>query len=258
MCESSCEAQETMRTHLIRLTDCENVLIQRRNDTEFAKFHIVPQRCNNFIIDGVTVRCPWNAQNGDGMDIGNSKNVLIVNNTLDVGDDGICMKGGAGKGGVDAGPCENILIMDNTVYHAHGGFVIGSEFFGRHEEHRGTGKQIFDTDGTEIKSAMGRGGKTENIFINNIYMTDIKNRAIVFETTYWDNHGSNQNTVEKKAEYVPDFSDIHISDIVCRGAKTGISAHGAPGMIHDISIDNATIFYTSAKPKTSMQIATSK
>jgi polygalacturonase len=244
---SSCEAQETMRAHLIRLTDCENVLIQGVTIQNSPKFHIVPQRCNNFIIDGVTVRCPWNAQNGDGMDIGNSKNVLIVNNTLDVGDDGICMKGGAGKGGVDAGPCENILIMDNTVYHAHGGFVIGSEFSGGMKNIVVRENRFSGTDtGLRFKSAIGRGGKTENIFINNIYMTDIKNEAIVFETTYWDNHvGATKNTVEKKAEYVPDFSDIHISDIVCRGAKTGISAHGAPGMIHDISIDNATIFYTS-------------
>ena len=48
------------------------------------------------------------------------------NNIVDAGDDGICMKGGAGAAGVKAGPCENINIQDNTVYHAHGGFVIGS------------------------------------------------------------------------------------------------------------------------------------
>ena len=47
----------------------------------------------------VTVRCPWNAQNGDGIDVGNSSNVLIINNTIDAGDDGICMKGGAGNSG---------------------------------------------------------------------------------------------------------------------------------------------------------------
>lgn len=240
------EAQERLRVHLIRLTECENVLIQGVTVQNSPMFHVVPQRCKNVIIDGVTVRCPWNAQNGDAIDIGNCRNVLIVNNVIDAGDDGICMKGGAGAEGEKNGPCENILIMHNTVYHAHGGFVIGSEFSGgmknivvRHNTFSGT-----DT-GLRFKSAIGRGGKTENIFIDHIYMNDIKDEAIVFETTYWDNHaGATKKEGQKERVFVPDFTDIHISDIVCRGAKTGISAHGDKGMIHGITISNATIFYT--------------
>ena len=240
------EEQERLRAHLIRLTDCENVLLQGVTVQNSPRFHIVPQRCKNVIIDGVTVRCPWNAQNGDAIDIGNSCNVLIVNNVIDAGDDGICMKGGAGAEGQKNGPCENILIMHNKVYHAHGGFVIGSEFSGgmknivvRHNTFSGT-----DT-GLRFKSAIGRGGKTENIFIDHIYMNDIKDEAIVFETTYWDNHaGATKKEEQTERVFVPDITDIHISDIVCRGAKTGISAHGDKGMIHGITIRNATIFYT--------------
>ena len=247
----SAEAQEQMRAHLIRLTDCENILIQGVTIQNSPRFHIVPQRCNNVIVDGVTVRCPWNAQNGDGIDVGNSSNVLIVNNTVDVGDDGICMKGGAGKSGEDAGPCENILITGNTVFHAHGGFVIGSEFSGGMKNIVVRGNTFSGTDtGLRFKSAIGRGGKTEKIFISDIFMTDIKGEAIIFETTYWDNHVGvvKSDAKPKKEDYAPDFGDIHISNVVCYGAKTGISAHGAPGMIHDITIDNSTIFYTS-QPK---------
>lgn len=56
------EAQERMRTHLVRITDCENVLIQGVTLQNSPKFHFVPQRCRNVIIDGITARCPWNAQ----------------------------------------------------------------------------------------------------------------------------------------------------------------------------------------------------
>jgi len=98
--------------------------------------------------------------------------------------------------------------------------------------------------GLRFKSSIGRGGTTEHIYISNITMNDIKDQAIVFETTYWDNHVGATKTEQKKVEFVPNFQDIHISNVVCRGAKTGISAHGAPGMIHDITIDNSTIFYT--------------
>ena len=244
---NSAEAQENMRTHLIRFTSCENVLIQGVTIQNSPKFHIVPQRCNNVIIDGVTVRCPWNAQNGDGIDVGNCSNVLIVNNTIDAGDDGICMKGGAGKAGLENGPCENINIQDNKVYHAHGGFVIGSEFSGGMMNIFVNNNTFSGTDtGLRFKSAIGRGGITESIYISNIYMSDIKDDAIVFETTYFDNHvGSKKQGMAVAMDFVPNFKDIHISNVICRDARNGITAHGEKGMIHDITIANSTIFYSN-------------
>ena len=241
----SYEAQERMRTHLVRFSDCENVLIKGVTLQNSPKFHFVPQRCRNVIIDGITARCPWNAQNGDAIDIGQCRQVLIVNNIIDAGDDGICMKGGVGKPSLKDGPCEDILIENNIVYHAHGGFVIGSEFCAGMKNIVVRNNTCSGTDtGLRFKSAIGRGGVTENIFISNITMNDIKDEAIVFETTYWDNHVGATKNEQKTVEFVPNFKDIHISNVVCRGAKTGIVAHGAPGMIHDITIENSTIFYT--------------
>jgi polygalacturonase len=241
----SYEAQERMRTHLVRFTDCENVLIKGVTLQNSPKFHFVPQRCRNVIIDGITARCPWNAQNGDAIDIGQCKTVLIVNNVIDAGDDGICMKGGVGPTALKDGPCEDILIENNTVYHAHGGFVIGSEFCGGMKNIVVRNNTFSGTDtGLRFKSAIGRGGKTENIFISNIMMNDIKDEAIVFETTYWDNHVGAKKTELKELEFVPDFQDIHFNNIICRGAKTGVAAHGAPGMIHNITVENSIFFYT--------------
>lgn len=245
---ATAEEQEKMRAHLIRLTDCDRVLLQGVTIINSPRFHIVPQRCTNVIIDGVTVKCPWNAQNGDAIDIGNCRNVLIVNNTIDVGDDGICMKGGVGTVGLSYGPCENINIQNNTVFHAHGGFVIGSEFSGGMKNIVVRNNRFIGTDtGLRFKSAIKRGGATENIYIDHIYMTDIKDQAIVFQCDYWDNHvGAHpQKTEENKEEnFVPNFKDIHISHVLCRNVKTGIEAHGRKDMIHDIDIKNSVIFYT--------------
>lgn len=246
------EAQEKMRTHLIRLTDCENVLVEGVTIQNSPKFHLIPTRCKNVIVDGVTIRCPWNAQNGDALDISSCKDVLIINNTIDAGDDGICMKGGAGKKGAEYGPCENILIENNAVFHAHGGFVIGSEFSGGMKNIVVRNNRFCGTDtGLRFKSGIGRGGKTENIYIRDIFMTDIKDEAIIFECTYIDKKYSvkddeKKTTVAKDAPFAPDFSDIHISNVTCRGAKTAISAHGLPGLkcVYDITIDNSTFFYT--------------
>lgn len=247
------EAQEKMRTHLIRITDCENVLVEGVTIQNSPKFHLIPTRCTNVIVDGVTIRCPWNAQNGDALDISSCRNVLIVNNVIDAGDDGICMKGGAGESGVKYGPCENILIENNTVFHAHGGFVIGSEYSGGMKNIVVRDNRFCGTDtGLRFKSGIGRGGKTEGIYISDIYMTDIKDEAIVFDCTYIDKKysvkedGGKPGAVAKDAPFAPEFCDIHISNVTCRNVKTAISVTGLPGMncVHDVTIDNSTFFYT--------------
>lgn len=245
------EEQEGKRTHMIRLTDCENVLVSGVTIQNSPNFHLIPTRCNNVIIDGTTVRCPWNAQNGDAIDISCCRNVLIVNNTIDAGDDGICMKGGTGKKNEQDGPCENIVIEDNTVFHAHGGFVIGSEYSNGMKNIVVRRNTFSGTDtGLRFKSGIGRGGKSEGIYISDITMADIRGEAIIFECTYADKKYSvrdsnNELVLPKNAEYVPLWNDIHISNITCRGAKTAIKAHGLPGYecLKNISISNSTFFY---------------
>lgn len=246
------EAQEKQRTNMIRFTECENVMVKGVTLQNSPKFHLIPTRCTNVIVDNVTIRCPWNAQNGDALDISSCRNVLIVNNVIDAGDDGICMKGGDAKNGKEYGPCENILIENNTVYHAHGGFVIGSEFVGGMKNIVVRNNLFSGTDtGLRFKSGIGRGGKTEKIFISDIVMTDIKNEAIVFECTYQDKAvgkkvGGTQ-TATKDTPFVPDFSDIHISNVTCHNSKTAISAHGLPGLkcVYGITIDNSSFVYTN-------------
>lgn len=250
---ASAEAQEKMRTHLIRFTECENVLVQGVTLQNSPKFHLIPTRCNNVVVDGVTIRCPWNAQNGDALDLSSCRNVLVVNNTIDAGDDGICMKAGAGESGVKYGPCENILIENNTVFHAHGGFVIGSEYTGGMKNIVVRRNTFSGTDtGLRFKSGIGRGGKTEGIYISDITMNDIKDEAIVFECTYVDKKYSVKTdgktaTVAPDAPFKPEFTDIHISNVVCRNAKTAIAAKGLPGfkLIHGINIIGSSFFYTS-------------
>lgn len=238
------QEQERLRTHLIRFTDCENVLVAGVTIQNSPKFHLVPQRCRNVIIDGVTVRCPWNAQNGDGIDIMQSQDVLVTGCRVDVGDDGICLKGGAGEAGVKGGPCRRILIAGNTVNHAHGGFVIGSEFSGGMFDIVVRDNTFSGTDtGLRFKSGPGRGGRCGNIYISSIYMSDIRDEAIVFETSYANQSVGEKAAVAKTQAFLPDFSDIHISGIVCRDARIAVAARGPLSMIHDIFLDDSTLFF---------------
>ena len=244
------EQQEKMRQDLVRLTDCENVLIKGVTFQNSPRFHVHPCNSRNVIIDGVTVRCPWNAQNGDAIDISDCHQVLIVNSVVDAGDDGLCMKSGNMKPTALVNGCEDILIQDNTVFHAHGGFVIGSESITGMKRIVVRQCQFSGTDtGLRFKSGIGRGGKTEDIFISDIVMNDITDEAIVFQCDYVDRpagHDEKKETKAVKLEKVPDFTDLAITRVVCRGTKTAIKAKGVEGLdcIHDIKISNSTIVYS--------------
>ena len=244
------ENQEKSRQDLIRLTDCENILIEGVTVQNSPRFHVHPCNSKNIIIDGITVRCPWNAQNGDAIDLSDCHQALIVNSVVDAGDDGICMKSGKAKATALVNGCEDILIEDNTVFHAHGGFVIGSEDITGMKRIVVRRCRFSGTDtGLRFKSGIGRGGKTEDIHISDIVMNDITDEAIVFHCDYVDRPAGSEGKKAKTSgsEFAPEFTDIHISNVVCRGAKTAIKAKGIEGMncIHDIEIANSTIVYTS-------------
>lgn len=244
------QKQEGMRNDLIRLTDCKNVLVEGVTIQNSPRFHLHPCYCENVIIDGVTVRSPWNVQNGDGIDLSDCHKALIINSTVNVGDDGICMKSGMPQKAPRIDGCEDILIQHNTVYHAHGGFVIGSEDASGMRRIVVRNNRFSTTDiGLRFKSGIGRGGKTEQIYISDIMMTDIAGEAISFQCDYVNHHAGSDNTTliftEEERRWAPDFQDIHISNVICRGCKTGIQASGIDGLncVHDIEISNCTIIY---------------
>ena len=245
------EKQEGQRNDLVRFENCENVLIEGVTIQNAPRFHLHPCFSKNVIVDGVTVRCPWNAQNGDAIDFSDVNVGLIVNSTVDAGDDGLCMKSGKNKPGAPANGCEDILIQDNTVFHAHGGFVLGSETVQGMRRIVVRNCRFSGTDtGLRFKSALGRGGKTEQLFISDIVMNDIKDEAIVFQCDYVNRQaGSDDNAVptytDEQKKSAPYFQDIHINNVVCYGAGTAIKAAGILGLdnVRDIDIQNSTFMY---------------
>ena len=256
------EKQESMRNDLVRLTDCENVLVEGVTIQNSPRFHLHPCYCKNVIIDGVTVRSEWNVQNGDGIDLSDCHQALIVNSTVSVGDDGICMKSGKPSKSHPISGCEDVVVANNTVNHAHGGFVFGSETAGgmrrmvvRHNLFSGTDV------GLRFKSSLDRGGRSEHVFISDIMMNDISGDAISFQCDYVDKHAGATSGIptytEAQRRWAPQFQDIHISRIVCRGCKTGIRAAGIAGLecVKDITIEDCSIVYNKADKQIDEQTA---
>ena len=81
-------------------------------------------------------------------------------------------------------------------------------------------------------------------------MTDIKDQAIVFQCDYVDRPaGSDPKALptytEEQRRLVPEFQDIHIENVTCRGAHTAVKADGILGVncIHDITIKDSQFIY---------------
>jgi DNA sulfur modification protein DndE len=171
-----------------------------------------------------------------------------------VGDDGICLKSGANEEGRRLGvPTENILIEDCVVYHAHGGVTIGSEMSAGVRNVRVNNCIFMGTDlGLRFKSQRGRGGVVEKIYISNVRMTDIITDAIGFNL-YYSGQGPGEGgevaaeaKTEPVSEKTPQFRDIYIEDVICRGARQAVALQGLPEMpIRSIHLRN--VFLTAER-----------
>ncbi|MDE6697593.1 MAG: glycoside hydrolase family 28 protein [Muribaculaceae bacterium] len=218
-----------LRPVLVSFIGCTNVLLQGVTFENSPAWNVHPLMCENLIVDNVNIRNPWYAQNGDGIDIESCTNVLLVNSSFDVGDDAICMKSGKDKDGRDRGvPSSNVLIDGCTVYHGHGGFVIGSEMSGGCKDIVAKNCVFIGTDvGLRFKSTRGRGGIVENIYVDNIKMTDIPGEALIFDLYYGIKPGA---PVPPVTEETPSFRNIFIKDVVCRSAGRAALFNGLPEM----------------------------
>jgi polygalacturonase len=234
----------------MKLVNCRNVLLDGVTFQNSPGWNLNPVLCEDVIIRDVVVRNPWYSQNGDGLDLEHCRNVIVRDSGFDVGDDAICLKSGMNERGRRIGvPTENVLVENCVVYHGHGGFTIGSEMSSGVRNVRVNNCVFMGTDlGLRFKSTRGRGGVVEKIFISNIRMTDIATDAIGFNMYYGGQSPADEagGDTESKAmpvsEGTPQFRDIYIEDVVCRGARRAIALQGLPEMpIRGIHLRNVAI-----------------
>lgn len=245
--------KDFLRPNLLVFTSCRKVLLEGVTFQNSPAWCLHPLLCEDLILRDVYVKNPWYAQNGDGIDVESCKNVLIESSTFDVGDDGICIKSGRDEAGRKRGkPTENVTVRNCTVYHAHGGFVIGSEMSGGARNLYVSDCTFIGTDiGLRFKTTRGRGGVVEKIYINNISMKDIVGEAILFDMYYAAQDPvplAGEKRQPPKVEFktvdetTPQFKDFHISNVTCSGAEKAVFIRGLPEMhVKDVTMENITI-----------------
>lgn len=247
------DIKDFLRPNLLVLTNCKKILLEGVTFQNSPAWNLHPLLCEDLTLRNLQVKNPWYAQNGDGVDVESCKNVLIEGSTFDVGDDGICIKSGRDEAGRKRGvPTENVIVRNNVVYHAHGGFVIGSEMSGGAKNIWVYDCSFIGTDiGLRFKTTRGRGGIVENIYVNNINMIDIPGEAILFDMYYaavdpivlaGEKREAIKSVVIPVTEETPQFRNFYIKDVVANGAEKAIFFRGLPEMnIKDIHLENVTI-----------------
>lgn len=244
--------RDFLRPVMVSLVNCKKIMFDGPVFQNSPAWCLHPLMCEDLTIRNITVRNPWYSQNGDGIDIESCRNTLLYNSNFDVGDDAICIKSGKNEDGRKRGiPTENLVIRNCIVYHGHGGVTIGSEMSGGVRNVSVAGCTFMGTDvGIRFKSNRGRGGVVENIWFNDILMTDIPTQAISFNLYYGGlsvsemlAEGKNVETtvgeIPPVTEETPQFKNISMKNITCRGAQQAIYLQGLPELnLENISMEN--------------------
>lgn len=234
-----------LRPKMLSLEHCTDVLVEGITLKNPPSFNFIMRKVNGLIVHNVKVMDDWWMQNGDGLDISSCQNVLIYDCMVNSGDDGICVKSAPVRSRKFA--VQNVVIRNCSVFHAHGGFVIGSNTNGNVRDVYVSNCSYTRTHaGLRFKSNIGRGGKVSNIFIDTIFMKDIETDAVIFNLKYEDKAAVKHRGTATVEHDIPDFDGIHINHVVCDGAKAAFVVNGSQfPMVHNITVQNS-VFKTDA------------
>ena len=243
--------KEALRPVMVSLVNCKKLLLDGVTFQNSPAWNVNPLMCEHLTLRNLTIRNPWYSQNGDGLDLESCRIGTVTNCRFDVGDDAICIKSGKDKEGRDrAKPTELFVITDCVVYHAHGGFTIGSEMSGGVKNIFAKNLTFNGTDcGLRFKSVRGRGGVVENIWMEDIRMNNIPTDAINFNLYYFgkslsEDKTTGEITVAKEAisDETPAFKNMHFKNIYVNGASQALKIMGIPEMpVANIEFENMII-----------------
>jgi polygalacturonase len=226
--------EDGLRPSLIQFVNCQRIWLEGFTVKNGPMWTIHPLYSKDILIRDVIVTTE--GPNNDGIVIDSSKNVSIERVHLDTEDDAIVIKSGVDKDGQRVGiPSENIVIRDCSVGRGNGGVVIGSEMSGGV---RNVSVARCHFDGTKrgfrMKSAPGRGGIVENIWVEDIDMENILAEAIFLNMFY-----DSKNVVRPTTMDPPIFRRIFFKNITCSQANDAVSIVGASdSFIQDISFQD--------------------
>ena len=247
------DIKDFLRPNMIRIFNCKNILIEGVTFENSPAWTTHIQMSEHITISNLKVKNPWYGTNTDALDLESCKNALVQDCIFDTGDDGITIKSGRDAEGRKRGmPTQDVIVNNCVIYHAHGGFVVGSEMSGGVKNMFVSNCNFIGSDiGLRFKTMRGRGGIVENIYVNNVNMKDIPAEAILFDMYYMakdpvslSGEKREPPKVEMKPvdESTPQFRNFYFTNITCNEAAKGIFIRGIPEMhVKNVLIENAVL-----------------
>ena len=226
------------RPNLVHIIGCKNLKVTGITLQNSPKFHLVPEDCEDVVIEGVTILAPEGAANTDAIDPSMCRRVRISRCLIDVGDDNVAIKSRRKMAGREFA-CEDLTITDCIFKHGHG-MSIGSETVGgvrnvtvRRCRFEGT------ENGIRIKSSRGRGGTVENLVYEDITMSNVVGAITI--TTYYPKIPKTDTAQAVTAE-TPKFQNIRIANLKATSTKDAGVIVGLPeSLVQNVVLENVEI-----------------
>lgn len=239
-----------LKPPLVQFLACDGVTVRgvTLRNSPFWTLH--PVFSSRILIDNVRIENPSDAPNTDGIDIDSCTDISIVDTVVDVGDDCIALKAGAGhKGLAENSPTRNVTISGCTFLSGHGGVVIGSETAGGIENVDVANCRFIGSDrGIRMKSRRGRGGLVQNLTFRNLVMDRVL--APLTINLYYncgaraaDAAGLFSKNPEPVSPLTPTMRNIKVTNLVagnCR-ASAGFVVGLPESKIANLILENCTI-----------------
>lgn len=230
-----------LRPNFIQPYRCQNVLIEGVTIRNSPMWEIHPVLCTNVTVRKVQIAT--HGPNNDGCNPESCTDVLIEDCYFDTGDDCIAVKSGRNADGRRLNtPTENIIIRGCRMKDGHGGVTIGSEISGGVRYLFAENCQMDSPNldhALRVKNNAMRGGLLEHLYFRNIEIGQVAHAAITIDFNYEEG---------AKGLFIP-----VVRDFVVENLKSGKSTHAldiqglknAP--IINFRLENST-FTQAAKP----------
>ncbi|MCE5273329.1 glycoside hydrolase family 28 protein [bacterium] len=197
---------------------------------------IHPVGCEDVLIEGIRILNDLRVPNCDGIDPDHCRNVRIANCHIECGDDGIVPKNTGGRFS-GYGPCENITVTGCSIISTSCAIKIGTSGAADYRNlvfescvisgsNRGIGIQVRDE------------GRVDNVIFANMIVT-----TRLHSPNWWGKAEPIYVTaVPRHPETkVGQISNVHFSNIICRG-ENGVFIHGwGDAPIKDLVLDNVQV-----------------
>jgi len=214
--------EAALRPQFLQAIRCRSVLVEGVTFVNGPMWTIHPVYCDNVLVRGVTVKTE--GPNTDGLNPDSCRNVLVEGCSFATGDDCIAVNSGMNEDGWRVGrPCENVVIRNCTMTEGHGAVAIGSGMSGGvRRVHISDCRFTGGDQGIRLKSMRGRGGFVEEVHVDNVLISGLRQEAIVLDMFY----GS--STAASRSDAPPAFRDICIDNVTCDGAACAVAIRGLP------------------------------